>query len=155
MMGKSMPCISLWQPWASLVAGRLKQYETRSWCAPKNLWGGLLAIHAAKRWTGEERAYTERFIRQYPETAAALRPDDYQNPPLGAIVCVCRLLAVYASDKHIVQVGISDRERAFGDWSSGRFVWKLEVVKVPPAPIPYAGKQGIFQCEYELTQPDT
>lgn len=147
-MLKSMPCISLWQPWASLVAGGFKQYETRSWSPPQRLIGGLLAIHASKRWTRDEQYYTDRFIREYPETAPFLRPDGYQRPPLGAIVCVCRLIRFDTSDamnEHIIQ-----RERAFGDWSPNRFVWRLEVVKVPAVPIPMAGKQGIFQWEYEL-----
>jgi len=37
--------ISLWQPWASLVIGGHKQFETRSW---RTRYRGLLAIHAAR-----------------------------------------------------------------------------------------------------------
>lgn len=39
-----MRAITLWQPWASLVAVGAKKYETRSWPAPKSLkHGDLLA----------------------------------------------------------------------------------------------------------------
>lgn len=148
MTTKSMSCISLWQPWASLVAGGFKEYETRSWKPPASVIGKLLAIHASKRWTEDEKYDTDLFIRRYPETAPFLRPDGYQNPPLGAVVCVCRLIGYYKSELHYFEV--SARERAFGDWSPGRFVWKLEVVKVPMTPIPLSGKQGVFQWEYEM-----
>lgn len=147
-MLKSMPCISLYQPWASLVAGGFKEYETRSWAAPTRYFGGLLAIHAAKHFTAEEARYMKRFVLTYPDVREKLSPDGLLRPPLGAIVCVCRLVACYSSNKHFYEV--DDRERAFGDWSPGRFVWKLEVVKVPAAPIPLSGKQGIFQWEYEM-----
>ena len=46
MIDNEIRIISLWQPWASLIALNLKQYETRSWGAP---YRGKLAIHAAKR----------------------------------------------------------------------------------------------------------
>jgi hypothetical protein len=145
---KSLDCISLWQPWGSLVAGGFKEYETRSWAAPGKMRGQLVAIHASKRWTRDEQHYTERFIRQYPETASVLRPEDYQNPPLGAVLCVCRLIACYSSD--MLRDSVSDRERAFGDWSPGRYVWKLEIMRVFEKPYPAKGMQGIFKWEYEL-----
>jgi activating signal cointegrator 1 len=149
MVTKSMPCISLWQPWASLVAHGFKQYETRSWQPPKKCIGALLAIHAAKRWTADEARYMKRFVLAYPDVREKLYSDPpLLRPPLGAILCVCRLVACYPSNEHYYEV--DDKERAFGDWSPGRFVWKLEVVKVPATPIPYAGKQGIFQWEYEM-----
>ena len=44
-----MKAITLWQPWASMVAMGLKQNETRSWAPPKALIGERIAIHAAKR----------------------------------------------------------------------------------------------------------
>lgn len=43
--------ITLWQPYATLVATGIKQYETRSW--PTNYRGPLL-IHAAKRPMGAD-----------------------------------------------------------------------------------------------------
>lgn len=44
-----MHCISLWQPWASLIACGAKPYETRSWPPPHALIGQTIAIHAAKK----------------------------------------------------------------------------------------------------------
>lgn len=137
-----MNTISLWQPFASLIAHSLKCYETRSWKPPDKLIGHILGIHAARRWTLDEARLMKEFVLHYPDVKAALSPDGLLRPPLGAILCACRLVAVYRSEDHFFQV--DEKERAFGDWSPGRFVWKLEVVKLPPAPIPVQGKQGIW-----------
>lgn len=45
-----MKAISLWQPWASLVAVGAKKIETRSWATK---YRGSLAIHATKKWNLE------------------------------------------------------------------------------------------------------
>lgn len=39
-----MKAITIWQPWASLLAHRVKTYETRSWATA---YRGPIAIHAA------------------------------------------------------------------------------------------------------------
>lgn len=44
-----MKAISLWQPWASLIACGAKPFETRSWAPPRGLIGQPIAIHAAKK----------------------------------------------------------------------------------------------------------
>jgi hypothetical protein len=44
-----MKAISLWQPWASLIACGAKPFETRSWAPPRELIGQTIAIHAAKK----------------------------------------------------------------------------------------------------------
>ena len=43
-----MRALTLWQPWASLVAEGVKRIETRSWPCPPALIGHRIAIHAAK-----------------------------------------------------------------------------------------------------------
>jgi hypothetical protein len=40
--------ITLWQPWAQLIALKAKTIETRSWPAPRALIGQRIAIHAAQ-----------------------------------------------------------------------------------------------------------
>lgn len=44
-----MMAITIWQPWASLIAAGAKSYEFRSWPAPRHLWGQRIAIHAGAR----------------------------------------------------------------------------------------------------------
>ena len=43
------PTITLWQPWATLVAAGAKPFEFRHWAAPKRLWRQRVAIHAGAR----------------------------------------------------------------------------------------------------------
>lgn len=128
-----MKAISLWQPWASLIAMNHKRFETRSWTTP---YRGELAIHAAKHWTAKER-----------EIAFDLENDfnlsSLMNPPLGAMLCICRLTHIGKSEEVAPRIG--ELERAVGDYTPGRFAWRLEVVEVFDKPIPCAGKQGIFE----------
>lgn len=45
-----LPCLTLWQPWASLIVPLLvKWIETRGWAAPASLIGMRIGIHAAAR----------------------------------------------------------------------------------------------------------
>jgi hypothetical protein len=44
-----MKAISLWQPWASLIACGAKPFETRHWAPPRELIGQRISIHAAKK----------------------------------------------------------------------------------------------------------
>lgn len=43
------PCITVWQPWASLIAAGAKPYEFRSWPVPREHRGRSVAIHAGSR----------------------------------------------------------------------------------------------------------
>ncbi|RWN20383.1 MAG: hypothetical protein EOR94_13310 [Mesorhizobium sp.] len=44
-----MKALTVWQPWASLIAIGAKPYEFRGWKPPKSLIGKQLAIHAGAR----------------------------------------------------------------------------------------------------------
>jgi hypothetical protein len=127
--------ISLWQPWASLVAIRAKQYETRHWTTR---YRGKIAIHAAKRWTREEKDLTRSPWFYEALKAAGI---DAMNMPLGGIVAVGELTAIYKSE--LLYPKISDQERAFGNYQAGRFAWRLENIQ-PVEFIPLVGRQGLF-----------
>lgn len=130
-----MKCISLWQPWASLMAIGAKRIETRSW----STWHrGLLAIHAAKKWSRELEVMTagEPFV-------SCLR--DERELPMGAIVCLVNLRAIHSTGDIFSRINsISVQERAFGDYSPGRYGWVTDGVYRLPRPIPYRGAQGVF-----------
>jgi len=137
MTTKRFPAITVYQPWASLIAGGFKHYETRHWQPPRSLVGNLIAIHAGKLWTQREKRWLAAYQQLYPEiTSMAI--------PLGAIVAMCRLTAVLPTE---ALTNINQRERSFGDFSPGRFGWQLEVVRVPQNPIVVTGKQGIWYWE--------
>ncbi len=50
-----MKALTLWQPWATLVAMEVKKIETRCWTTK---YRGELAIHAAKGFPKDARAFT-------------------------------------------------------------------------------------------------
>lgn len=139
-----MKAISLWQPWASLIAWGEKQYETRHWYAS---YRGLLAIHAAKR----KPTYDDT-VHMKDEFYAACRRNQYTQDyglstlPLGAVLCIVDLKAVIQTSPNLIRQ-IGQKEAAFGDYSPGRYAWKMEVVEVFDKPIPARGEQGLWNWE--------
>lgn len=133
-----MRAISLWQPWASAITLGLKSIETRRWATSHR---GPLAIHAAKRWTPDERDFAAHFAKVYgrPELA---------DPPRGAIIGMARLAATFPSEA--LEDRITDMERAFGNYGPGRFGWMLEDVVALADPIPYKGMQGLFSVPDDI-----
>lgn len=135
-----MKCISLWQPFASLIAIGAKRIETRSWpCS----YVGPLAIHAAKKMNREllDLALTPPFSTCLRD--AGLLPSDL---PLGGVVAICRLSGCKRTDK----VQPDEPERSFGDYSAGRFAWLLDDITALTQPVPWKGSQGFFEVPDDL-----
>lgn len=143
-----MRCISLWQPWASLVITGEKRYETRSW-RPQSQGlqiGDAVAIHAAKKWTQEEKDYCDSTPFKQRLAAHNL---GVHNMPLGAVLGVCKLVSVLTSEEALE--AITPLERAFGNYGRGRFAWELEVVHKFDKPILARGMQGVFHWDVPTT----
>lgn len=131
-----MKAISLWQPWASLVALSLKLIETRGRLTHIR---GRIAIHAAaKKYSGA--ALAALLAEAGVDSALVAR-----DLPLGAIVAVATLEdCVSVDERHTRLISMPFREMVFGNYSAGRFAWMLkDVVPVVPA-IPCKGRQGWF-----------
>lgn len=147
-----MKAITLTQPWATLVAVGAKRYETRSW---STTYRGPLAIHAAK---GMPR-WARYFMAEDPcRTAlleAALTPAIAFAPPRGVIVAICDLTgctdAAWIKSMNWRLEGSKEpnpaliNEWAFGDFSEGRYAWRLENVRRLPEPIPTKGALGLWE----------
>jgi activating signal cointegrator 1 len=129
-----MKAISLWQPWASLIAIGAKRIETRSW---PTSYRGPLAIHAAKHTSKD----LEWFCR-HSAVREAIGNIQYRDLPLGAIVAVCRLVDCIETD----EANPLGNERLFGDYGHGRFAWILDNIEAIE-PVPYRGRQGLFEVE--------
>ena len=147
-----MRCISLWQPWASLIAVGAKRIETRSW---PTAYRGRLAIHAAKRF---ERDEIELCL--YPPFMEALRPfyTTAAELPLGAVVATCTLADCQPTllddgTPHPRAPKIDTDEYAFGAYGPERFMWFLTDVHRLPVPVPCRGSQGFFDWRPEGTTP--
>jgi activating signal cointegrator 1 len=139
-----LKAVSLWQPYATLMASGAKRIETRSW-VPRGLKSGdLLAIHAAKRWTREERELVESdiFFKRFLTTAARRGLWDFDTPPLGCFVAIARLHHVERTETLISD--LVDHEEAFGNYGPCRYGWIFSEVR-PLVPIPARGMQSIFE----------
>jgi hypothetical protein len=140
-----MRAISLWQPWASAIALGLKRIETRHW--PTD-YRGPLAIHAAKRWSREQREFAavEKTLGRLPARV-----------PLGAIVAICRLTKCVRTEELLAAreaFGLTAIERIYGNYEPERFGWLLEDVQALPEPIGFSGAQGFFNVPDDILPAD-
>ena len=166
-----MKCLSLWQPWASLLVHGLKSVETRGWPLRHR---GPLAVHAAKKWDADLHVmcHREPFLSALRRICAL----DFTSPgaepdlPFGAIVgrvnvsgciatervgrweqdahehtnCFFDNLGVMGPADGKPYLFVSDDEREFGDYSPGRFAIICREPFAFAEPIPYRGAQGLF-----------
>lgn len=143
-----MKAISLHQPYASFVALGHKHYETRTWQPPKALIGQLVAIHAAKKWGGWQKqlaSFAAALVSGHDPCAEALALFRHADPPLGAVVCICRVVSVQRVEA--IRDTVPLLEYTLGDYKDGRFAWELELVERLPQVIPAKGQQRIFNWE--------
>lgn len=141
-----MKAITLWQPWASLVAVGEKKVETRCW---DTKYRGLLAIHSAKleprSGLGVSREKPE-FARLMIEISNRYDWRDFYwkggRPALGSVLCLARLVDVIPVER--VRDDLSKQELTFGNYEDGRFAWFLEAVTAFEDPIPAKGNRLLW-----------
>lgn len=126
-----IPAVTLWQPWACLVEVGAKRYETRSFKIPDRLLSKRVAIHAAAR-----SCFTNFDQDTLDEITEAFGRCDWNYfLPRGVIVCT----AVLAESISVERVPADP----FGDYSPGRWAWRLEDVRSVEPHIPAKGRQMI------------
>lgn len=136
-------CLSLWQPWASLMAvGNIKGkwIETRDWPTKVR---GRIHIHAAQTREGIKllmRAGDHSQIERM-EAALGMNAADWaRRLPFGEIVAVGDL---YDSVTTLEAAALHPDQIPFGDFSPGRGAHLYRNLK-PTLPYSCAGKQGFF-----------
>lgn len=144
-----MKVITLWQPWATLLAAGKKKCETRSW---KTNYRGEILIHAGKK----NVLYGARLMpsgawRRAKEclVGVANRGDIF---PTGAIIGKANLVnCVFIDEKTAALIREQNPdEYIFGDFTPGRYAWVMENPVFFNEPIPASGKQGLWNWEGEL-----
>lgn len=162
--GATMPALTLWQPWASLVAFGVKTVETRGWATKHR---GRIAIHAAKSPQRVEPA-----VVALPEFHDALWPHlGFQARPMptavrhrlprGVILATANLVEVIPVDRITSWfpdggigwenrwalgedcAAVEDGERPLGDFSPGRYAWLLADIEPLAEPVPFRGGQAL------------
>jgi len=136
--------LTLTQPWATLVAIGAKRYETRSWGTD---YRGPLAIHAAKGFPMWARALCDELPFQVVLSGAGYY---WHTLPVGKVLACCQLVAcskIAFGNDPLWPSGrsLSENERAFGDWTPGRYAWELADVVLLLEPIPAKGALGLWE----------
>ena len=156
-----MKAITLYQPHALLWALQHKRFETRSW---QTRYRGPIAIHAANKTLEKVMELYFKNPMAEMQIVGALRDTigyDYEElMRYGCVIAVAELVGCYLIDriqefngapyetgywKHELQFcDVSEQEKLFGDWTSGRYAWEIANVKLLPDPIPARGFQGLW-----------
>lgn len=118
-----MKCLTLIQPWASLIVDGRKKIETRSWPTKHR---GPMGIHAGAK----------------VDTAACI--DFGYDPatiPTGVILCI---VVVIDCVRFPSPLAPPDR---YGDFAPGRYGWILGKVRRLTHPLHMKGALGLWNCE--------
>lgn len=167
-----MKAITLWQPWASLLACGVKQFETRSWATS---YRGPIAIHAAQKpfYKVLKELFPLHEWKYSPDYSAKRKFVDYISRFVdidtlcyGAVIATAELV-----DCHKIVIyggrGISgdgqgwldvdgkgiyeppEQELRLGNWTLGRYAWEFANIQILDEPIPAKGGQRIWNWREE------
>jgi len=157
-----MKTLSLWEPWASLMAYNLKKIETRHWSTNHR---GPLAIHAAKRpMTRADWETLHLWINRGMVTGPM--QSIYWEPAYGCLVAITNLHTIFDTAVAACEgaegyqrkllgdavVSIPRAEYAFGNYEEGRFGWVCKDTCRLRTPIPLVGRQGLFDVDLDRNQ---
>lgn len=144
-----MKALSLWEPWASLMATGAKRIETRSWGTS---YRGRLLICAAQRVAPDldeilaDPAFQHGLERLLPRPPS--RPVDRGDLQFGNAVAMVDLIACAPTTRRPTSLEhlVVPDEHIFGDLSPGRFAWYTSnLCRLRPFPV--RGKQGLFEVD--------
>lgn len=150
-----MKGLTLTQPWAQLVAIGAKQFETRGW---RTSYRGPLAIQAAKGFPeGAQMMCLDEPFYSAIEDAGGWLPipgagnNSELKLPRGVIIAVVDLVECISTNvNHSGLWPVGTQELAFGDFSPGRWAWRLENVRKLAEPIPVRGFQFLWEVSPDV-----
>lgn len=150
-VNRPVMAISLWQPWASLIMAGAKRFETRSWATE---YRGPLVICAAKGGLGKSELYAtlvdeifQRALFPILGLSQGLSIKEFANAAMGILPRGKALGCVDLVDCIGTDLIGDHSDIPFGDFSHGRFAWRLEKVRRFDKPVPVKGKQGFFKID--------
>lgn len=150
-----MKIITVWQPWASLIAIGLKPYEFRGWMPPASIIGQRIGVHAAARKV-KPGEVSDLITRVRTDPASVCLTDGVlpwleevarhpERLPLSAIVCTAVLGKPVNGLELARQFGapVNDSDRD----EHANFGWPMLAVQPLFPPIEAAGRQGFWDFE--------
>lgn len=156
-----MKAITIWQPWASLLACGAKGYETRSWATS---YRGPIAIHAAaikipqvlkkcfpmSEWTyhpdhDAKKLFLDTLTKAFEDYAPIGDILEYlEELPTGVVIATADLVECHSIfHRSGIRCTVSQQEIMLGNWDAGRYAWEFANMKTI-APIPVSGRQGLW-----------
>ena len=149
------PALTIWQPWATLIAEGCKPFEFRGWPAPKRLHGRRIAIHAGARKASKDEI-RDLLLRLHSsfwrETGLAREPSVAilekvltapGSLPVSSVLCTAVLGSPLRGAEMAQRMGlpaINDSDR----YEHTNWGWPLtDIVKLEPF-IPATGAQGFW-----------
>lgn len=133
----SIYALSLYPPYATLVAILAKKIETRSW---EIKYRGLLAIHATKsfpKWANEICSK-----EPFKSTLASAGYNSYKELPTGKVVALSNIVDCFQFTADNIP---DEPEYSFGDYSPGRYGIVLANTIRLPEPILAKGSQRLWK----------
>lgn len=142
-----MKCISIWQPFASLIVSGCKVNETRTWPAPNSVVGQRIGIAATKCMNRTQKSYIDD--EEFQAVYAATGQPDILDLPRGALLGTAILERVSVMTKEMME-DVSKEEMMYGWWEDGCYAWHMVDPIQFDEPIPVTGRQGIYDYKGEL-----
>lgn len=135
--------LTVWQPYASLLARGLKEFETRGW---KTDYRGPIYIHAASKPLDEVLRLMEGHTVAFVEDLLTISPENY---PTGVILARTELVDCVPMTLRFMRT-VSTDEQYLGDWRPGRFAWQVENIELLDEPVPCRGRQGLWAVPADI-----
>jgi hypothetical protein len=141
--------LSLTRPWTELVTSGVKDVENRSWHTPARGW---LVVHGAKSWDDAATSLLHELIADgmvTPEHHAALDTCDLSRTAPVGYLGIVRITDCHQAGDLLCR---SDEDpSSCSPWAfDGSWHWRLEGARRFPAPIPGAGRLGLFVVPPEV-----
>ncbi|HBV87041.1 MAG TPA: 2-oxoglutarate dehydrogenase E1 [Desulfosporosinus sp.] len=133
-----MRALTVWQPFATLLAERHKKIETRSWATNVR---GAVAIHSAKKPFKEVKCLINP--RSITVISNLLFPYSLERLPTGYVLAVGNLVDCKRIDEAFIET-LSPTEIHLGDYTIGRYAWIFEDVKHFKTPMQAKGSLGFW-----------
>lgn len=122
-----MKCITIKQPWASLIVNEYKRYEFRSW---KTKYRGKILIHAGMSLEKEYASKVKKYNLEYIN---------------GAIIGEAEIVDCILVDKEFNDNLKKENHLVYGNDHIGSYAWKLENIKKYKKPIYIKGKLSLWE----------
>ncbi len=125
--------LSIIEPWASLIAHKIKYIETRSF---KTNYRGELYIHASLKKLSAKDNHVVSLLELLPDV----------NLMYGHVIAKCKLVdCVYMDEKFLKEIKNNKTEHLCGDYKLGRYGWILEDIELLDTPFKVKGNLGIWK----------